>query len=80
MAAHCTVHSMIGILHTKVGVPLDTPNIATASWEEIGVESLGLTEICTSLGHQLGIYIPHEEALITKNVQDLVAFVNAIEA
>ncbi len=78
MTSRCNIESMITILHAKVGVPLDTPNINTASWEEIGVESLGLTEICTSLEHKLGIAIPHEEVLALKNVQELVAFVNAL--
>ncbi|MHB8595576.1 MAG: acyl carrier protein [Ktedonobacteraceae bacterium] len=78
MTSRCNIESMIAILHAKVGVPLDTPNINTASWEEIGVESLGLTEICTSLEHKLGIAIPHEEVLALKNVQELVTFVNAL--
>ncbi|HLJ33169.1 MAG TPA: acyl carrier protein [Ktedonobacteraceae bacterium] len=80
MSLRCNIESLLDILHAKVGVPRDTPNIDTASWEEIGVESLGLTEVCTSLEHKLGIAIPHEEVLVLKNVQELVAYVNAIEA
>jgi acyl carrier protein len=78
MAQRCDIQSMVDILHAKVGVPKDTPNIETALWEEIGVESLGLTEICASLEHTLGIAIPHEEALNQRNVQELVAFVNSL--
>lgn len=80
MSSRCNIEILLDILHAKVGVPRDTPNIDTASWEEIGVESLGLTEVCTSLEHKLGIAIPHEEVLVLQNVQELVAYVNAIEA
>lgn len=80
MVPRCSTQSLVALLHAKVGVPPDTPNIDTATWEELGVESLGLTEICSSLEHGLGITIPHEEVLSLKNVQELVAFVNAIEA
>ncbi len=78
MTTRCSVQNMIAILHAKVGVPPGTPNIDTASWEELGVESLGLTEVCTSLEHQLGIAIPQEEAFSTHNIQELVTFVNSI--
>jgi acyl carrier protein len=80
MVQRCSVQLMLDLLHAKVGVPLNTPNIETASWEELGVESLGLTEVCTSLEHAFGIEIPNEEALSMKNVQELVAFVNSIAA
>lgn len=80
MTQRCNVQFILDILHSKVGVPLDTPNIETASWDELGVESLGLTEVCTSLEHTLAIEIPHEEALSLKNAQELVAFVNSIAA
>lgn len=80
MVQRCSVQLMLDLLHAKVGVPLNTPNIDTASWEELGVESLGLTEVCTNLEHAFGIEIPHEEALSMKNVQELVAFVNSIAA
>ncbi len=79
MAAICNAPTILNILHTRVGIPLDTPNINTASWDELGVESLGLTEVCSSLERQLAIDIPHEEALTTKSVQDLVAFINSIQ-
>lgn len=80
MTPRCTVQSMVDILHAKVGVPRDTPNIETASWEELGVESLGLTEVCTSLEHKLGIIIPNDEVFSLSNIRELVAFVNSIEA
>lgn len=80
MIQRCSVQLMLDLLHAKVGVSLNTPDIDTASWEELGVESLGLTEVCTSLEHTLGIEIPHEEALAMKNVQELVTFVNSLAA
>lgn len=79
MAPRCNLQLMVGILHSKVGVPLNTPDIATASWEEIGVESLGLTEVCTSLEQRFGIVLPQEEAFSMRNVQELVEFVNSIQ-
>lgn len=77
MAQTCTSALVIEILATKVGVPANTPHIDTATWEELGVESLGLSETVSSLSLELGIELPHEEALVTKNVQDLVTLVNA---
>lgn len=78
MTERCSIQFMLDILHSRVGVPLNVPNIDTASWEELGVESLGLTEVCTSLEHQFGITIPQEEAFAAQNVQELVQFVNSI--
>ncbi len=78
MAQRCSVQFLLETLHAKVGVPLNIPNIEIVSWEELGVESLGLTEVCTSLEHAFGISIAHEEALTRNNVQELVTFVNAI--
>jgi acyl carrier protein len=69
---------VINILHTKVGLPTDIPNIDTQSWEELGIESLGLTETCTHLEHVLRIAIPYEEAVQTENIQELVSLVNSI--
>lgn len=74
----CAAATVIDILHKKVGVPLDTPNLETASWEELGVESLGLTETFSSLEQLLDIWLPHEEALQTQNVQELVSFINSL--
>lgn len=80
MATQCTIQMMTDILHTKVGIPLDIPNIETLSWEELGVESLGLTETCTSLEFQLGIVLPFDDVLQTKNIQEFVTFVNSVQA
>jgi acyl carrier protein len=70
---------MLEILHTKVGIPLNIPNIETRTWDELGIESLGLTETCTSLELQLGITLPLEEVLKTANIRELVAFVNTVQ-
>lgn len=78
MTQRCSVRFLLDTLHAKVGVPLNIPDIETASWEDLGVESLGLTEVYTSLEHAFGIDIQHEEALTRNNVQELVAFVNAL--
>lgn len=80
MAERCNIHLLLDILHAKVGIPLTIPNISTASWEELGVESLGFTEVCTSLEHRFGIVIPQTEAFAVKNAQELVEFVNALQA
>ena len=78
MPQRCNVQFLLDTLHKKAGVPLNIPNIESASWEVLGIESLGLTEVCTSLEHVFGHPIPHEEALTTKNVQELLDFVNAL--
>jgi len=80
MIQRCSVEVMLDILHSKVGVPLNTPNIDTATWDELGVESLGLTEVCTSLEHTFGILIPQDEAFSQQNVRELVTFVNSLQA
>lgn len=76
MQQRCTPALVINILAMKVGVPSDTPAIDTAYWEELGVDSLGLSEVFANLGHQLGVEIPQERAIQASNVQELVAFVN----
>ena len=76
MTLPCTVQLVVELLHTRVGVP-NVDGIETVSWEELGVESLGLTEICTGLEHTLGITISLEEVLHTRNVDELVTLVNS---
>lgn len=77
MAQKCTPAVVIDILETKVGVPANTPGIETATWEELGVESLGLSETFASLELSMGIQVPYEEALQTQNVRELVALINS---
>jgi len=76
MIQQCTMETVIDVLQEKVGVPSDTPNIETATWEELGVESLGLVETFASLEHLLGVEIPDKQAMRTKNIQELVALIN----
>jgi len=77
MVQRCTPAIVIDILQTKVGVPANTPGIETASWEELGVESLGLSETFATLEINMGFQVPHEKALQTQNVQELVALINS---
>lgn len=77
MTHKCTSQIVIDILQTKVGVPANTPGIETAAWEELGVESLGLSETFACLTLNMGFQVPHEEALQTQNVQELVSLINA---
>lgn len=77
MAQKCTPAVVIDILETKVGVPANTPGIETATWEELGVESLGLSETFASLELSMGVQVPYEEALQTQNVRELVALINS---
>jgi acyl carrier protein len=76
MVQLCTSDLVIHILATKVGVPASTPKIETASWEELGVDSLGLSEVFANLSQHFNVEIPHEEALHATNIEDLVSFVN----
>lgn len=77
MEQKCTSKIVIDILQTKVGVPSNTPGIETANWEDLGVESLGLSETFACLELSMGFQVPHEEALQTQNVQELVSLINA---
>lgn len=76
MTQKCTAEMVIDILQTKVGVPANTPGIETATWEELGVESLGLAETFASLELNMGFLVPHEEALQVHNVLELVSLIN----
>lgn len=76
MAQQCTSDIVIDILQAKVGVPANTPGIETATWEELGVESLGLAETFASLELDRGFQVPHEEGLQTHNVLELVSLIN----
>jgi acyl carrier protein len=75
-AIQCTQALVIEILETRVGIPSDTPGIDTATWSELGVESLGLSEASSILSLTLEVEIPHEEALLTQNIQELVDLAN----
>lgn len=76
MTQLCTPGMVVDILATKVGVPANTPAIETAAWEELGVDSLGLSEVIAGIWHLLGIELPHEEAMNTTNLRELVTLVN----
>lgn len=76
MVQRCTSAMVIDILQTKVGVPASTPGIETATWEDLGVESLGLSETFASVALCTGVELPHEKALSARNVQELVSLVN----
>ena len=72
----CTIELIVDILHRKVGVPLDTPNIAQASWEELGVESLAQAEILATLENMMDVHLELEQVVQTKNIADFVQLVN----
>jgi acyl carrier protein len=76
MAPLCTDEKVIALLNEKVGVPADIANIETATWKELGLESLALSEVFTNLEIDLDIEIPFDQAMKTKNVQELVSFIN----
>lgn len=78
MVQYCTAELVIDILATKVGVPADTPHIDQATWEELGVESLGLSEACANLERALGITISQEEASQTNDIDELVSLINSL--
>lgn len=74
----CTPEMIIDIVHTRVGVPHDTPDLETSSWDELGVDSLGLLEAVSTLERQMGIAIPLQDAQGTRNILELVALANSI--
>ncbi|WP_165423065.1 phosphopantetheine-binding protein [Ktedonosporobacter rubrisoli] len=77
MSVH-TCTTIIEILHKKVGIPIDILDSEKRSWDELGVDSLGITEVCASLEHSQGIHISHEQALQTKNIDDFITLVNTL--
>lgn len=78
MAQCCTTQQVYDILVSKVGVPQDTPLTEAASWEELGVDSLGITETVLSLEQELNVTIPDGDALKTRTVHELVELVNTV--
>ena len=78
MASSCTVQLVVELLHTRVGVPPTMSGIETMTWEELGVESLGLTEVSTGLEQALDMVLPLNDVLQTKNINELVTVVNAL--
>jgi len=72
----CTSNTIIEILHKKVGIPTDIPDIEKRSWYELGVDSLGITEVCASLEQSQEIHIPYEQAIRTKNIDDFILLIN----
>lgn len=78
MIQACTPETVIEILQTKVGVPTDIPDIDSASWEDLGVDSLGLSETFSSVENLLNIDIPHDKAMQVQNVQELVDLINKL--
>ena len=76
MAKTCTNEKVITLLQERVGIPGNTEGIESATWEELGVESLGLSEIFSSLENELDIEIPFDQAMKTRNVEELVSFIN----
>jgi len=66
------------IFHQKVGVPLNTPNIAEASWDELGIESLAQAEVLATIENLMDIHLEFEQVLQTQNIIELVNMVNAV--
>jgi len=74
----CTIESVMDIFHQKVGVPLNTPNIAEASWDELGIESLAQAEVLATIENLMDIHLEFEQVLQTQNIIELVNMVNAV--
>jgi len=68
---------VIDIWQKKVGVPAHAPGSETATWEELGVESPGLSETLATLELGMGRGQPYDQGLRTGNAQERVALMNA---
>ena len=77
-AACCTTETVYTILTSKVGVPVSTPQSEASSWEELEVDSLGITETVLSLEQELHVTIPDGDALRTRTVGELIDLVNTL--
>lgn len=78
MAVCCTTETVYTILTSKVGVPVSTPQSEASSWEELQVDSLGITEMVLSLEQELHVTIPDGDALKTRTVGELIDLVNTL--
>ncbi len=76
----CTIETVVRIFHEKVGVPLTIPDIAQASWDDLGVESLGQAEVLATLENTIHVHVEFEHILETRNITEFVHAINAIMA
>lgn len=76
----CTIETVVKLFHEKVGVPLNIPNIASASWDDLGVESLGQAEVLATIENTMDVHVEFEQILETKNITEFVEAVNAAMA
>lgn len=77
MERRLTSAIVMDVLHQKVGIPTTIPDSEDLSWDELGVDSIGLTEACANLERLLNVEIPQEQLLSTKNIKELVILFNA---
>lgn len=77
MAQLCTPELVVEILHERVGVPADVPQLAEATWQQLGVDSLALAEVCAALERTLECEIEDGAVYKTQSVPELVALINS---
>ncbi|HEU5373994.1 MAG TPA: acyl carrier protein [Ktedonobacteraceae bacterium] len=73
----CTAETVIALMREKVGLPDNMVDIATLSWEDLGVDSLGLLEMVRALERTFAVSLSQEQVVQTPNVEALVALINA---
>lgn len=78
MLQTCNTETVITILHESVGLPSGIANVEKLSWDELGIDSLGLTETVSTLERTLKITLPAEVAINTQNVEELVTWINSL--
>jgi len=73
-----TTEALIDILHKKVGMPTSIAEIEKKPWDELGVDSLGITEVCSYVERTLALHIPYDQAIRTQNIEELVSLLNTL--
>ena len=77
MERRLTSAIVMKILHEKVGIPTTIPDSENLSWDELGVDSIGLTEACANLERLLNVEVPQGQIMSTKNIKELVMLFNS---
>lgn len=78
MLQACNTETVVAVLHESVGLPNGIANVEKLSWDELGVDLLGLTETVSTLERTLKITLPAEAAIKTQNVEELVSWINSL--
>ena len=75
-AREFTFEDAKGILVNRIGVPEDTVNDPSQSFEDLGLDSLAFVEIQLAMQQEYGFTIPDEDASQIMTIGEGIDYVN----